>query len=69
MLSQRLAEKIHARAHIDETSLIPAWQRYTGSLYQASRDAMETARERGVHMIIVSGGYGLVLAAEPIGYY
>jgi hypothetical protein len=54
---------------VDETSLIPAWQRYTGSLYQAARDAIEAAIEAGVHMIILSGGYGLVLAAEPIGYY
>jgi len=72
VLRERLAEarrQVVARVHIDETSLIAAWQRYTGSLYQASRDAMETALDRGVHMIIVSGGYGLVLAAEPIGYY
>jgi len=72
LLGQRLADartQIRARAHLDETSLIPAWQRYTGSLYQAGRDAIEAALEAGVHMIIVSGGYGLVLAAEPIGYY
>ena len=72
MLSQRLADarlQIRARAHIDETSLIPAWQRYNGSLYQASRDAIETALDAGLHMTIVSGGYGLVLAAEPIGCY
>ena len=72
LLGQRLADarmQVRARAHVDETSLIPAWQRYTGSLYQAGRDAIEAALEAGVHMIIVSGGYGLVLAAEPIGYY
>jgi hypothetical protein len=49
--------------------IAPAWQRHSGSLYQASRDAIATALDAGVHMIIVSGGYGLVLAAEPIGYY
>ena len=72
VLSQKLAEarkQIRTRAHVDETSLIPAWQRYTGSLYQAGGDAIEAALKAGVHMIIVSGGYGLVLAAEPIGYY
>ena len=72
LLGQRLADartRIRARAHMDETSMIPAWERYTGSLYQAGRDAIEAALESGVHMIIVSGGYGLVLAAEPIGYY
>jgi hypothetical protein len=71
-LSERLAEArrhIRSRAHVDEASLIPAWQRYTGSLYQAGRDAIQAALEAGVHMIILSGGYGLVLAAEPIGYY
>src|SRR5262249_36750380 len=72
LLSRRLAEartEIRDRAHVDETSLIPAWQRYTGTLYQAGRDAIKKAVEAGIHMIIVSGGYGLVLAAEPIGYY
>jgi len=72
LLGQRLADartRIRARAHMDETSMIPAWERYTGSLYQAGRDAIEAALESGVHIIIVSGGYGLVLAAEPIGYY
>ena len=72
LLGQRLADartRIRARAHMDETSMIPAWERYTGSLYQAGRDAIEAALESGVHMIIVSGGYGLALAAEPIGYY
>lgn len=72
LLSQRLAEaraRIQRRASIDETTLIPAWQRYSGSLYQAARDTIEDALQTGLHMIIVSGGYGLVLAAEPIGYY
>jgi hypothetical protein len=72
LLGQRLIEarrQVRARAHVDETSLIAAWQRYTGSLYQAGRDAIEAAIEAGIHMMIVSGGYGLVLAAEPIGYY
>ena len=72
VLSQKLAQarrQIRDRANVDETSLIPAWQRYTGSLYQAGRHAIETALDAGIHMIVVSGGYGLVLAAEPIGYY
>jgi hypothetical protein len=71
-LARRLAEarwQVRERAQVDETSLIPAWQRYSGSLYQAGRGAIEAAIEAGVHMIIVSGGYGLVLAAEPIGSY
>lgn len=71
-LGQRLIDarlQIRDQAHVDESSLIPALDRYTGSLYQAGRRAIEEALAAGVHMVIVSGGYGLVLAAESIGYY
>ncbi len=71
-LARRLAEarkQIQDRAQLDQTSLIPAWQRYTGTLYRAGGDTIGAAVASGIHLIIVSGGYGLVLAAEPIGYY
>ena len=60
---------IRARAHVDETTLIPAWRRYDGSLYQSGREALADLRKAGAHIIILSGGYGAVLASEPIGMY
>jgi hypothetical protein len=71
-LAQRLR---HARdamrvpAHIDETTLLPAWRRYGGTLYQTAARALADAEDRRLNVLIVSGGYGLVLADEPIGYY
>ena len=70
-LSQRLR---HARdamrlpARVDETTLLPAWRRYSGTLYQTAARALADAEDR-LNVLIVSGGYGLVLADEPIGYY
>jgi hypothetical protein len=54
---------------LDESTLIPAWRRYTGSLYQSAHPALEEAISAGQHMLILSGGYGTALAREPIGYY
>jgi hypothetical protein len=71
-----LAERLQAarianrdRAHIDETLLMPAWQRYAGTLYQVAHSALEKAVEDGRHLLILSGGYGIVTAREPIGMY
>ncbi|WOS62038.1 hypothetical protein [Sinorhizobium fredii] len=57
------------RAQLDESTLIPAWQRYDGSLYQAGREAIGGLMQAGAHVVILSGGYGAVLAREPIGDY
>lgn len=57
------------RTQIDETTLIPAWQRYNGALYEAGRDALGDLIAAGSHVVILSGGYGVVLAKEPIGMY
>jgi len=53
----------------DERRLVPAWQRYDGALYEAGRDALARLTAAGMHVIIISGGYGAVLAQEPIGCY
>jgi hypothetical protein len=53
----------------DDTTLAPAWQRYDGALYQAGRQAIGDLMEAGTHIVILSGGYGVVLAREPIGMY
>jgi hypothetical protein len=53
----------------NEQSLVPSWQRYDGALYQAGRDALGDLMRAGSHVIILSGGYGAVVAKEPIGKY
>jgi hypothetical protein len=53
----------------DERRPIPAWQRYDGALYEAGRHALATLMASGMHVVIISGGYGAILAEEPIGKY
>lgn len=59
----------YARAHISETTLVPAWKRYNGTLYVSVGKSLENAVAEGWHILILSGGYGVVLASEPIGIY
>jgi hypothetical protein len=54
---------------IDERTLLPARHRYDGKLYRASGKALDDLAEAGAQIVILSGGYGLVLATEPIGMY
>lgn len=76
-LPRSLAEELlRARQHVREkieidetTTLLPAGQRYTGKLYCASGKALDDLAEFGAHIVILSGGYGLVLATEIIGWY
>ncbi|MBK0399063.1 hypothetical protein H0I76_07670 [Limibaculum sp. M0105] len=69
------AELISARKNaamktsLDEAALMPAWQRYSGSLYRAGAGAVAHLLKEKMHIIILSGGYGAVLAGEPIGNY
>ncbi len=60
------------RAHIDQTSdLVPAFARYSGQPYATTGvvDAVLAAMTRGLHVVIVSGGYGLLRPEEPIHNY
>lgn len=71
-LAQELLDtrrRVRSWAKIDESRLVPAWQRYSGSLYQVGGQALRQAMKRGAHVIILSGGYGAVVATEPIGDY
>lgn len=66
----RQARKDNApRAKLDERSLVPAWKRYQGSFYTTAGQALARAVAAGLHVLIVSGGYGVVTATEPIGLY
>ncbi len=68
-----LAGKEGNRAYINtESALIPAIDRYSGFLYRTEglREAISTAeRKRGVHGLIMSGGYGIVRPSERIHSY
>ena len=71
-LSPGLAKRLlRARkaANIDERTMVPAWQRYDGHLHKAARNALSRAVEENLHVLIISGGYGVLLADEPIGLY
>ncbi len=58
-------------AHLDESTLMPAWHRYTGMLYETARLGLEQAQEAiwFRRLLILSGGYGVVRAIDPIGTY
>ena len=58
---------IHADA--DERRVMPAWRRYKGRFYQQAERGLGPAVAAGVPVIILSGGYGLLRADEPIGTY
>ena len=57
------------KAKVDESSLLPAAARYTGYLYQAAGNAFDTLLGSGSEVLIISSGYGVVHAREPIGMY
>jgi len=67
LLSARAAVRV--RANVDESTLVPAWKRYSGTLYQSVGGALKDAVEADRSVVILSGGYGVVLATEPIGDY
>ena len=54
---------------IDESNLTRAIDRYNGPLYQIARRAITKLIREGARVLIVSGGYGVVLPTEPIGDY
>jgi len=50
------------------TQVLPAWRRYTGTFYQKASPALADAVTRS-HVLIISGGYGILRADELIGWY
>ena len=67
-LRARRAENARS-AVLDESALLPAVDRNTGHLYRAAGTALGTLIESAAGVLIISGGYGVVTAAEPIGWY
>jgi hypothetical protein len=54
---------------VDEKTLMPAYLRYSGQLYEQGSASIGRAVVAGQRVLIVSGGYGLLLADESIGTY
>ena len=73
-LARRLAAARVAVAnasHLDESALMPAWRRYAGALYQNANLGHAVDQEASWlrRLLILSGGYGVVRAMDPIGTY
>lgn len=71
-LARRLLDArrpVLANAGADERQLLPAWRRYAGMFYICADPALADAVDTGLHILILSGGYGIVKACEPIGTY
>lgn len=60
---------LREKALVDEKTLMPAYLRYSGQLYEHGSTSIGRAVAAGQRVLIVSGGYGLLLADEPIGMY
>jgi hypothetical protein len=65
------AARADVRQHVmfDERTVIPALNRYAGAFYQTASAELAQAFEHGLHVLIISGGYGVLTAGEPIGWY
>ncbi len=61
-------ENVLAAVPSDRSRLLPAWRRYMGGFYQHAGSALADAVADG-NVVIISGGYGIVPAREPIGWY
>jgi Swt1-like HEPN len=60
--------RVLSSSELDMTRVLPAWRRYTGTFYQHANPALADAVTHG-HVLIISGGYGILRAEELIGWY
>ncbi len=60
--------QVLSSSKLDMTQVLPAWRRYTGTFYQHANPALADAVTYG-HVLIISGGYGILRAEELIGWY
>jgi hypothetical protein len=75
-LPQQLADELRAcRSGINPLARtvgppMPAWRRYTGFLYIVARPALSRlVADPTFDVLILSGGYGVIRADEPISWY
>ncbi|UMP05319.1 hypothetical protein [Amycolatopsis sp. EV170708-02-1] len=64
----RARADVLAMSKVDDGGLLPAWQRYNGNFYRNVGGALGEAAASG-RLLILSGGYGILRADEPISYY
>ncbi|MFC3450478.1 hypothetical protein [Amycolatopsis speibonae] len=64
----RARANVLAKSKVDSGGLRPAWLRYNGNFYRNVGGALKEAAESG-RLLILSGGYGILRADEPISYY
>ncbi|MEV0073587.1 MULTISPECIES: hypothetical protein [unclassified Amycolatopsis] len=64
----RAREELLPRSAVDDRTRLPAWQRYNGHFYRHVGDALPDAAASG-RLLILSGGYGVARADEPIAFY
>ena len=60
--------EVLAKAAVAQGRVMPAWQRYDGSLYEAASTVLPEIAASG-RLLILSGGYGLLEGSEPICTY
>lgn len=60
--------RVLGRSDADMSRVMPAWRRYQGGFYRHARPALGEAAAAG-NVVIISGGYGLADACDPIGWY
>jgi hypothetical protein len=60
--------QVLSSSKLDMARVLPAWRRYTGTFYQCANPALADAVVHG-HVLIISGGYGILRAEELIGWY
>ena len=60
--------QVLAGADLDVSGDLPASRRYDGGFYRSARPALAEAAAAG-RVVIISGGYGVARAQEPIGWY
>ena len=66
---EEVRRRVAADAQLDTSRLMPAWKRYTGTFYETCRPTLTRAITADANIVIISGGYGVVTAREPIGWY
>jgi len=66
---QEARKQLSVSANLDESLLLPVFERYHGEFYTVARPDLIAAPKRGLHVLIISGGYGVLLPEEPIGTY
>nr|WP_246480987.1 YaaA family protein [Amycolatopsis umgeniensis] len=64
----RARADVLAKSKVEDGGLRPAWLRYSGHFYRNVDGALGEAVEHG-RTLILSGGYGILRADEPIPYY